>query len=103
MDFLRIGIKGRIFAGFGLLIALALALALFGVWALSSIQSEMGRMSRLSDNRVRALELNRELGVMRQAAQNFHQTASEVDLKQGTEAATKAIELLRPAGRGSFS
>src|ERR1700730_6810266 len=90
----RLGIKARIHAGFGLLVALGLAQATFGAWQLSWIQAEVTRMNRVSERGTRALELNRELEVMRRTAQGFHATGDEAQVNLGTEAAAAALELL---------
>jgi methyl-accepting chemotaxis protein len=95
----RLGIKARIHAGFGLLVALGLAQATFGAWQLSWIQAEVTRMNRVSERGTRALELNRELEVMRRTAQGFHATGDEAQVKLGTEAGATALELLK--GRAS--
>jgi methyl-accepting chemotaxis protein len=101
MSFLRFGIKARIHAGFGLLVALGLAQAMFGAWQLSWTQAELGRMNRISERSTRALELNRELEAMRRTAQSFYISGDETQLKLETEVVAKALDLL--AGRATSS
>ena len=103
MSFLRIGIRGRVCAGFCLLIALTLLLASFGVWALSSIQADIGKTRKLAENRGQALEFKRQFEGMRRAAQNLHETGSQADLAAGTRAATTAIELMQEAAKSPLS
>jgi methyl-accepting chemotaxis protein len=103
MSFLRIGIRGRVCSGFCLLIALTLLLASFGVWALSSIQADIGKTRKLAENRGQALEFKRQFEVMRRAAQNLHDTGSEADLAAGAQAATTAIELMQEAANMALS
>jgi HAMP domain-containing protein len=103
MSFLRIGIRGRVCSGFCLLIALTLLLASFGVWALSSIQADIGKTRKLAENRGQALEFKRQFEVMRRATQNLHETGSEADLAAGARAATTAIELMQEAAKMALS
>jgi methyl-accepting chemotaxis protein len=103
MSFLRIGIRGRVCSGFCLLIALTLLLASFGVWALSSIQADIGKTRKLAENRSQALEFKRQFEVMRRATQNLHETGSEADLAAGARAATTAIELMQEAAKMALS
>ena len=50
MGWLRLGIRGRIYAGFGGLLALGLVLAGIALWALFSIDREVTRMDATSDH-----------------------------------------------------
>ena len=63
-----LGIKGRIYGGFGLFVAVGLALALFGSWHLNWIEIAIGKMSATSNGSRRIMEISRDLEIMRRAA-----------------------------------
>jgi len=62
---LGLGIKARIYGGFGVLVLFGLALALFAAWQLTAVKGAVEKMSALSDNNTRALEIGREFEIMR--------------------------------------
>ena len=69
MDFLnRFLIKWRIFGGFGLIVALSVIMAVYGLWALSGIAKNVEDSMRLSRNAVGVLEASRSLEAMRRTA-----------------------------------
>jgi hypothetical protein len=55
MSLSRFGIRARVYCGMGVLVILSLSLVAQGVWRLTSIDSQVARMSALSDNNTRAL------------------------------------------------
>jgi methyl-accepting chemotaxis protein len=72
MDFLnRILIKWRIFGGFGLIVALGVGMAIYGVWGLSSVSAKIALLSRQSGNTVQVLTASRALEAMRRAATRY--------------------------------
>src|ERR1700730_9669001 len=99
MNVLGLGIKTRIYAGFGVLVALGLALALFGIWQLSAITTKTGKMSAMSDNVARVLKTSRELELMRRSALAYRFNPVEAALKTGDDAAPRAVALLQESAK----
>jgi hypothetical protein len=100
---LGLGIKARIYGGFGVLVSFGLALALFAAWQLTAVKGAVEKMSALSDNNTRALEIGREFEIMRRGSLRYKFDGEESALKQGTEAAAKATELLQAAAKATLS
>src|ERR1700680_4735900 len=84
---LDIGIKTRIYGGFGVLVALGLALALFASWQLNWVDTAVGKMSQISNGRTHILEISREFGIMRRVALSYKLDNNADSLKEGTAAA----------------
>ena len=86
--------------GFGLLVALALALAGIGYSGLSTIGREIGNLNRISGNLVRVEDISRELEVIRRAATRYRTDPADAVLRELTEAEARAGALLiEVAGR----
>ena len=67
MSIVRLRIKGRLYGGFAALVLLGLALAAFAVWDLSAVGDQVGKMTALSDNTSRVLELSAHLQALRRS------------------------------------
>ena len=67
MSLLRLRIKGRLYAGFGILVLFGVALAGFAVWQLSAVSRQVSKMTALSDNTIRVLQISTDLQAMRRA------------------------------------
>src|SRR5262249_15495203 len=100
---LGLGIKARIYGGFGVLVVLGLGLALFAVWQLTAVEGAIGKLGALSNNNTRALEISREFETMRRGSLRYKFDGEEAALKLGTEAAAKATELLQAAAKATLS
>jgi methyl-accepting chemotaxis protein len=96
-------LKTRIYAGFGVLVALAVGLTLFAASELSAIQTSVGKMSALADNTVRALEVSKSLQTMQRAALEYRYEGTENAAKEGVEAAANAIDTLQAAAKATLS
>jgi methyl-accepting chemotaxis protein len=103
MNVLRSSIKVRIYSGFGVLVALGLALAFFGIWQLSAITDQTGKMSALADNVSRVLKVSREFELMRRSALAFRFNPTEAELKVGNEAAPRSVAMLQDAAKATLS
>ena len=103
MSLLRFGIRSRIYGGMGVLVLLGLSLAGRGIWQMTAIDQQVARMSTLSDNNVRALQIARLMEAMREASMRLKFT-SQAGLDPGDRAeAQKTIEMLQATSSGNLS
>jgi hypothetical protein len=63
----RVGIRSRIYVGFGSLLAIGFVLAIFAMLAFSSVRSNVDRLDERSENINRLLQVARDFDRMRQA------------------------------------
>jgi methyl-accepting chemotaxis protein len=91
---LDLGIKSRVYGGFGALVALGLALALFASSYLNVIDVASHKMSAISDGNTRLLEISRQFEIMRHSALAFKFDDNAEYFNDGTAAAAKAMKLL---------
>ena len=103
MNFLNLSIKSRVYGGFGLFVALCLALTAFGALQLGATKTSVGKLGALSDNTVRVLETTRQLEVMRRTALRYKFDEQEDALTQGAAAAERASDLLQQAASATLS
>jgi methyl-accepting chemotaxis protein len=88
-------IRARIYAGFGVLILLGVALAVFGGFQLSTVGAKVEGLASISSNATRILEVGRLLETIRRGAQQYRLTRDETALKDVTDAERRADELLK--------
>jgi methyl-accepting chemotaxis protein len=100
---LNLGIKSRVYGGFGALVALGLALALFASSYLNLIDVASHKMSAISEANTRLLEISREFEIMRHAALAYKFDNNAESFEEGTDAAAKATELLNTAAKLTIS
>jgi methyl-accepting chemotaxis protein len=103
MSVLKMGIRGRLYGGFSVLVVLGLALAGFAVWQLSAIQGQVGKMSALSENTVRVLQVSVDLQALRRANLRYLHDQDEPSFKEAADRETKAIERLQAAAKATLS
>src|ERR1700704_815277 len=103
MSFLGLRIKGRLYGGFGLLVVFVLALAGFAVWKMSSIEGEVGKMTALSENAIRANQVATNIHAIRRAILRYNVDADEASFKEAAEREIKTIELLQAAAKATLS
>ncbi len=102
MDFLnRILIKWRIFAGFGLIVALGVVMAVYGVWALSSVGGDVTKLSFLSESTVRVLTTGRLLEAMRRGTTRYASAADPALVKEFNDNLAKADELMKASAKAT--
>jgi methyl-accepting chemotaxis protein len=100
---LDLGIKSRVYGGFGALVALGLALALFASSHLNQIEVASSKMSTISEGMSHVLQISREFEIMRHAALGYNLDDNAEFFKNGTEAAARATELLSAAAKATLS
>ncbi len=103
MNMLRLGIKGRVYSGFGVLVALSLALALFGGWQLSSLSTKAGELALIAEYGSYNQQVGRHLEVMQRSVLAFRLNGEDEALKAGDEAASRAVKLLQELSRVALS
>jgi hypothetical protein len=103
MNLLRLGLKPRLYGGFGLLVLLGLALAVFAVVELSGIRTGVQKFSDINDNNTRALEVARQLEIIRRTNLRFTIDADEQAVTEAMAAETSALALLKDAAAATLS
>src|SRR5579864_3099177 len=94
MKLIRLGLKTRIYCGFGALVLLGVGLAGFGIWELSNISFLVERMGVLSDNTARVTEAETKVEVIRRVALRYTIDQNEEQLKEAIAAEAAAIDRL---------
>ena len=97
----RLGIRGRIYGGFGSSLAIGLALASIALWALFAINREVTRMDGISDHTAVLREVSRDIEVMRTTVQRNGFGAEES--AAGENAARDALNHVQRAIKGTSS
>jgi methyl-accepting chemotaxis protein len=100
---LDLGIKSRVYGGFGALVALGLALALFASSYLDRIDAASRKMSAISEGSTRLLQISREFEIMQHAALGYNLDDNAEFFENGTKAAARATELLSTAAKATVS
>lgn len=103
MDFIRPGLKPRVYGGFAVLVVIALALACFAVWELLSIETEMHRVSTINDNTTRALQVSERIEMILRSNLRYTIDADEQATEDAETAETSAVELLKAAADATLS
>ena len=99
----RFGIRSRIYGGTGILVILGLALASQGVWQLTAIDSQVARMSTLSDNNTNILRIAALLQSARSTALQYKTSANPSALQDGDAADAQIAALLQAAAQSTAS
>jgi methyl-accepting chemotaxis protein len=104
MAMFRLSIRARIFGGMGILVLLGVALAGRGAWELARIDNQITRLSVLSDNNIRVLQIERLMETMRAASLvlKFSTTQSALDPDDATDS-LKMEEMLQEASKTARS
>src|SRR5262249_8604365 len=93
----RLRISGRIFAGFGAVIALLAVISGLGLMGLSNVGASVGRLSAVSDNLQRMLQTEHATEAMRLWAIRYKAVHDREAIPQFNEAHKHAVELLGAA------
>jgi hypothetical protein len=96
-------LKRHVYRGFGVLVALALALACFAVWELSSIETGIQKFSAVNDNTIRALEVSKRIETILRSNLRYTIDADEQAAEDAETAEASAIELLKAASAATIS
>ena len=96
-------ITTRLFAGFGALVVLGAAVAVYAVVQLSGVRAEVDRMQSLATNVQHVLESSRLLEVQRRAEFEYSIGADPKILNDSREAQGKTLQLLAEAAANATS
>ncbi|MEK9281827.1 methyl-accepting chemotaxis protein [Bradyrhizobium sp. ISRA442] len=99
----RLGIRGRLYAGFAALAVVGLTMALVAVWNLRAVQDQVARQSALSDSTARVLEISTHLQAIQRANLRYIYDANEPAMREAAEREAAAIELLQVGAKGTLS
>jgi methyl-accepting chemotaxis protein len=91
----------RIYLGFGTLMALGLAVAAFGVWQLSTVSGQVGRLTQVSENTVRMLEVGKLLETIRRAGLRYKTVGGDDPIKELTDSQSAATDLLAAGAKAA--
>ncbi|MDC7785648.1 HAMP domain-containing methyl-accepting chemotaxis protein [Rhodoplanes tepidamans] len=103
MSLPQLRLSARIYSGFAVPLVFAVALAAFGSYGLLTIESSVERMSALSANTMRSLQISKELEVMRRTALQYKVDGNDAALSEGVAAAERAVGLLDAAAAATRS
>ncbi len=97
MRLIRLKVRTRIYLGFAVLVALSLGIAAFGVYQLSGVSTNVGKMDILATNTQRVLTITRQLEAIRRAETRYLVDAPEASMKDARDNASAANALLTDA------
>jgi len=96
-------ITARIYSGFGVLIALGLALALFATWEFSATSGQVGILVTSGDHTARVIKITRLLETVNRAGLRYQTKGDEAMIKEFADAHAQASDLLAQAGKDALS
>jgi len=96
-------IPARLYSGFGIVILLGAALAGFGYWQLSTIESRTNAMSNYATNSVRVLQTEQLLESLRRAKTKYQLDQDPAALKDFETNQPKALQLMQVAANAALS
>ena len=103
MTIFNLHIRGRLYAGFGLLVLFGIVLAGFGVWNLYGIEDQVGAMKVQSQNAIRIGEITTELQGARRAILRYAFDQDEPSFAKSGKRLARVAELLQQAAKTTIS
>ena len=97
MRHIRLKVRTRIYLGFAVLVVLSLGIAAFGVYQLSGVSTNVGKMDLLATSTQRVLTITRQLEAIRRAETRYLVDATEASMKDARDNASTADALLTDA------
>ena len=94
MSFLNLRIRGRLYGGFGVLLAFCAALAGFAVYQLGGIQDGVASMTIQSKNTIRVVQITAELHAIRRAILRYNFDQDEASYAEAEKRLTGTMDLL---------
>jgi len=99
----RLKVLGSIYLGFGLLVALALGVAGFGVFQFSAVGQQNRTAEAVAGNERRVLEATHALETVRRAETHYRLDADDASLKERGEAAARVSSLMTESAAATLS
>lgn len=96
-------IKSKLYAGFVLLVLIAVALALYAIMQFNGIKTNVATLNTLADSTSKVTEIERLLETMRRATLRFAYDHDDAAAKETEQAAGKINDLLREAAHSTPS
>jgi methyl-accepting chemotaxis protein len=96
-------IKSKLYAGFALLVLIAVALAVFAITQFNGIKTNVATLNTLADSASKVMEMERLLETMRRATLRFAYDHDEGAAKETEQAAGNINDLLREAAQSTPS
>ena len=103
MSFLNLRIRGRPYAGFGVLLLFSAALVGFAVWQLGAVQTQVEGMKLQSQSAIRIGEIATELQAVRRAILRYTFDQDEASFAEAEKRLTRTTELLGQAAKTTTS
>jgi methyl-accepting chemotaxis protein len=103
MSFFNLRIRGRLYGGFGVLLAFCAGLAGFGVWQLGNIQTDVGELSLRSENAIRVGEISIHLHAIRRSILLYNFDQDEGSFTEAEQRLATVTDLLGEAVKTTSS
>ena len=96
-------IKSKLYAGFGFLVLISLALVLFAITQFNGIKSDVATLNTMADGTGRVMDIERLLETMRRSTLRYTYDHDEGAAKETEQVASKVNEMLREAAQSTPS
>jgi len=96
-------IKFKLYAGFGILVMLALGLVLYGVDVFDSVATNVVKLNTLADGTTHTVQIEDYLERLRRSVLSYAYDHDESAIKENAEAAAQATALLQTSVRDTLS
>jgi hypothetical protein len=100
---MSMSIKSKLYAGFGFLVLIALALAVYAITEFNGIKTNVAKMNALAENTDRVPQIEHDLESMRRSALRFTYDHDEAAAKENGEFASRVVATLREAAQATLS
>ena len=96
-------IKSKLYAGFGLLVLIAVALAVYAITQFNAIKDNVAKMNALAENTTRVMQVEHDLESMRRSILRYAFDHDEASAKENGEVAARVVATLREAADATLS
>jgi len=96
-------IKSKLYAGFGLLVLIAVALGVYAITEFSGIRTNVAKMNALAENTTRVFQIEHDLERVRRSALRFTYDHDQEAAKENGEFANRVVATLRDAAQATLS
>jgi methyl-accepting chemotaxis protein len=103
MSMFKLGIRGRLYGGFGALVLLGAALAGFAVWQMWAVDSQVAAMKVQSESAIRIGEITMELQAARRNLLRYTFDQNEPSIVEAEQRFARLKDLFDEAGRTTTS